>query len=56
MSVLSDLKNAFGTAVSGQFQEAKSEAQIIAGALAVWGVIITVQLGVLIWFASRKGK
>ena len=56
MSVLSDLSNAFGTAVTGQFQEAKSEAQIIAGALAVWGVIVAAELAVLIYFASRKGK
>lgn len=55
MSVLSDISNAFGSAIGGQIEEAKSEAQTIATAVAVWGFIVTVELGLLIYFA-RKNK
>jgi hypothetical protein len=54
MSLGQDILNAFGSAVGGQLDEAKSEAQTIAAAVAVWGVIIAIELGVLIYFVREK--
>jgi len=57
---LSDIVSGFGSAlganVSSQIDAAKSEAQQIAAAVAVWGVIVTVELGIVIFFLSRRPK
>lgn len=57
MNFLNGIVNAFGDSIGGQIEQAKSEAQTIAAAVAVWGVIITVELGLLIYFVRKqRGK
>lgn len=60
MSFLSDLANgvtsAIGQNVSTQIDAAKSEAEQIAAAVAVWGVIVTVELAIVIYLLSRKSS
>jgi len=57
---LSDIVSGFGSAlganVNSQIDAAKSEAEQIAAAVAVWGVIVTVELGIVIFFLSRRPK
>jgi len=48
--------SAFGADLNAQIDAAKSEGQQIAAAVAVWGVIVAVELGILIFFVSRKQK
>ena len=58
MSVLSDIANAFtggiGSALDTQVQQAESTATTIGYAVAVWGAIVAIELGVLIYFTVRK--
>jgi len=60
MSILSNLAGAFGSAVgsdlNSQIDAAKSEAEQIAAAVALWGLIVTVELGILLFFVARKSK
>ena len=56
MSFLDTLGSAIGAAVSPQITAAESEAETIAQAVAVWGVIVAVELGIVIFILARKGK
>ncbi len=60
MSFVSDLAGSFGSAVgsdlNAQIDAAKSEGQQIAAAVAAWGVVVAIELGILIFFVSRKQK
>jgi hypothetical protein len=55
MSFLDTLGSAIGEAVSPQISAAESEAETIAQAVAVWGVIVAVELGIVIFILARKG-
>ncbi|HEV2194192.1 MAG TPA: hypothetical protein VGR55_01320 [Candidatus Acidoferrum sp.] len=52
---MSFVNDAFNAAFP-QVQQAENTATQIAYAVAVWGFIVTVELGVLIYFASRGKK
>lgn len=54
--VFSGVTSAIGADVSSQLDAAKSEAEQIAAAVAVWGLIVTVELGIVIFLLSRKSK
>ena len=58
MNFLQSLASAFGGAVSSSFDSqitaAENEAQTIAQAVAVWGVIVAVELGIIIFILRRK--
>ena len=54
MSFLDTLGSAIGEAVSPQISAAESEAETIAQAVAVWGVIVAVELGIIIFLLRRK--
>ncbi len=60
MSFLDKLATSFGSAVGGdlnaQIESAKTEGQQIAAAVALWGLIVAAELGVLIYFVARKSK
>jgi hypothetical protein len=57
---LNSLAAAFGGAVSNSFDSqitaAEQEAQSVAQAVAVWGVVVAVELGIVIYILARKGK
>jgi hypothetical protein len=57
---LQSLGSALGGAVSSSFDSqiaaAESEAQTIAQAVAVWGVIVAVELGIVIFILARKSN
>jgi len=55
MSFLDTLGSAIGEAVSPQIVAAKDEAETIAQAVAVWGVIVAVELGIVIFLLARRG-
>jgi hypothetical protein len=58
MNFLQSLASAFGGAVSSSFDSqitaAENEAQTIGQAVAVWGVIVAVELGIIIFILRRK--
>jgi hypothetical protein len=54
MSFLDTLGSAIGAAVSPQISAAETEAETIAQAVAVWGVIVAVELGIIIFILRRK--
>jgi hypothetical protein len=60
LSFLDSLGSALGGAVSSSFNSqitaAESEAETLAQAVAVWGVIVAVELGIVIFILARKGK
>jgi len=60
MSFLDERATSFGSAVGGdlnaQIESAKTEGQQIAAAVALWGLIVAAELGVLIYFAAQKPK
>ena len=60
MKFLNSLASAFGGAVSSSFNSqitaAEQQAQAVAQAVAVWGVVVAVELGIVIFLLSRKGK
>ena len=60
MGFLQSLGSALGGAVSSSFDSqitaAESEAQTIAQAVAVWGVIVAVELGIVIFILARKSN
>lgn len=60
MDFLNKLAGALGGAVSTSFDSqiaaAKDEAQTLAQAVAVWGVVVAVELGIVIFILARKGK
>jgi hypothetical protein len=57
---LQSLGTALGGAVSSSFDSqitaAENEAQTIAQAVAVWGVIVAVELGIVIFILARKSN
>lgn len=60
MSFLDSLGSALGGAVTSSFDSqitaAENEAQTIGQAVAVWGVIVAVELGIVIYLlAHRRG-
>lgn len=60
MSFLSDLASGVTSAIAAplnsQISAAESEAQTIAQAVAVWGVVVALELGVVIFLLARKPK
>lgn len=60
MGFLQSLGTALGGAVSSSFDSqitaAENEAQTIAQAVAVWGVIVAVELGIVIFILARKSN
>ena len=54
MSILDTVGNVIGGAVNSQITAAESEAETLAQAVAVWGVIVAVELGVIIFLLGRK--
>ena len=54
MSFLDTVGNVIGGAVNSQVAAAESEAETIAQAVAVWGVIVAVELGIIIFILRRK--
>jgi hypothetical protein len=54
MSFLDTLGAGIGAAFAPQVAAAESEAQTIAQAVAVWGVIVAVELGIVIYLLSRR--
>jgi hypothetical protein len=54
MSFLDTVGAVIGQTVSPQIQAAESEAQTVAQAVAVWGVIVAVELGIVIYLLSRR--
>ncbi len=60
MSFLDTLGQALGQGIAAplnsQIAAAEQETQIIGQAVAVWGVIVTVELGIVIFLLARKSK
>jgi hypothetical protein len=54
MNFLQSVISAFAPNVNAQINAVESEAQTVAQAVAVWGAIVVIELGVVIWLLSRK--
>ena len=58
MSILDTIGNTIGEivspAINSQISAAESEAQTLAQAVAVWGVIVAVELGFVIYLLARR--
>jgi hypothetical protein len=58
MNFLQSLASAFGGAVSSSFDSqitaAENEAQTVAQAVAGWGVIVVLELGIVIYLLARR--
>jgi hypothetical protein len=54
VNFLDALGSAIGGAFNPQIQAVESEAQTLAQAVAVWGVVVAVELGVIIFLLRRK--
>jgi hypothetical protein len=47
---------ALGQTVNGQITAVESEAQTVAQAVAVWGAIVVVELGIVIFLLAKKAR
>lgn len=56
MSLLDTIGQIISAPIQQQVTAAESEAQTIAQAVAVWGAIVVVELGILIFLLARKSK
>lgn len=58
MNFLSGIVSAFGSAagnsLDAQITQVESEAQTVAQAVALWGGIVVLELGIVIWLLRRK--
>jgi len=54
MSVLDTIGAIVGGAVQPQITAAENEAVAAAQAVAVWGVIVVIELGIVIYLLSRR--
>jgi hypothetical protein len=60
MNFLNGIVSAFGSAagatVDAQISQVEAEAQTVAQAVAVWGALVVVELGIVIFLLARKSK
>jgi uncharacterized membrane protein YeaQ/YmgE (transglycosylase-associated protein family) len=54
VSFLDTIGAAFGQTVNSQITAAEAEAQTVAQAVAVWGAVVVVELGIVIFLLAKK--
>ena|GEM_PF-7112650 len=56
MSILDSIGSIVSAAAQPQIQAAEDEAAAVAQYVAVWAVVVVVELGIVIYFLSRRSN